>query len=108
MLEKIKDIDVTYELMSHEETYEYRLTGNITHAPDKDSIRFMLRKIVSEDETRDFSCVIFREDNCYYIKSDYFEDPAYPYKLEAKEDSDGIEFVSEDETERMTIYASTV
>lgn len=106
MLNRIKELDMTYDLKQENKSYSYHQKGKLALSPSNKSIRFLLSKDDASEDIEDFTSVIIEKNGLYFIKSDYFQTISEEYLLEVIKGEGEIIFISDDEDEKMTIYAT--
>ncbi|WP_353667715.1 hypothetical protein [Marinomonas sp. THO17] len=103
---KIEDIELEYEYKRHEVSdYYSQIQGESgrTISPDKNNIRFSVQNndVASDNEV--YQIILNKEDNCLYVKGDFFTTPENWYESTLEYHSDHVALISEDEDEKMIL-----
>ncbi len=105
---ELKHFSMTYVFLDDEETaceYEQTEQDPIV-APHEQSIYFSLRNINQDEDQETYSVELIKnnDDQDFYIKSDFFDNPEELFPLDVEMTGDDVRFILENEKEVMYLY----
>ena len=105
MLDLLDEFYAQYFEKNSGDTWKYIQTGKAVVSPNKDTVRFNLRKLDGSEDIEEFTTVINIEDGEYFIKSDYYQEPSDWYKLKVTQRDAEVIFEEEDDEGKFTVFA---